>query len=263
MDPQIVSEIREKLKALELREEISIPLAIESGSRAWGFPSPDSDYDCRFIYIRKIESTFTLFPPRDVIEEPLTPVFDINGWDLSKALRLMHSGNAVVIEWLTSVFAYQVNEEFRDAAIDLANEVCDRGLIGKHYFHLAKAQVQRLNYFEGEVSIKKTLYALRPLAALMWLTANPDKAFPPMNFNELRQAIELPKTVSSKIDELLAQKAERSELGAEKIDPDLSGFMLALFESFEPWAAANQPQEKHKHIIDAFWRDWSQKLAPK
>ena len=117
MDDTIVAEIRSRLKSLEAQERVTIPLAIESGSTAWGFPSPDSDYDCRFVYVRPLAETFTLFPRRDVIEEPLTEVFDINGWELSKALRLMLAGNAVIVEWLRSNFAYQENGEFREAAL--------------------------------------------------------------------------------------------------------------------------------------------------
>ncbi|MET1413159.1 nucleotidyltransferase domain-containing protein [Roseibium sp. HPY-6] len=261
MDPQIVTEIRTRLSDLETREKIAIPLAIESGSRAWGFPSPDSDYDCRFVYVRRLEKTFTLFPVRDVIEEPLTPVFDINGWDLGKALRLMHSGNAVIVEWLKSVFAYKEHEPFRVAALELADEVCDRRLIGKHYYHLAKAQMTRLDYLRGEVSLKKTLYALRPLAALMWLSEHPDKAVAPMNFRELQRDVEFPDSVSEKINALLERKARSSEMGTEKLEPTLSEFMLSSYESFESWAEAGQPDERTKLEIDAFWRTWTTKLS--
>ncbi|ASP35550.1 nucleotidyltransferase domain-containing protein [Labrenzia sp. VG12] len=263
MDPNIVAEIRRRLKALEMRETITIPLAIESGSRAWGFPSPDSDYDCRFVYVRAREKTVTLFPVRDVIEEPLTPVFDINGWDLAKALRLMHSGNAVIVEWLTSVFAYQLHEPFRDAALELAEAVCDRALIGKHYFHLAKAQIQRQDHFKGEVSLKKTLYVLRPLTALMWLSEHPDKAVAPMNFLDMRRDAGFPEPVSDAIDRLLVQKAESSEMGSDQLDPVLSAFILTLYERFEPWAKAEPPGDAHREEIDTFWRHWSDELCPR
>ncbi|ERP97233.1 hypothetical protein Q669_24955 [Labrenzia sp. C1B10] len=263
MDPQIVYEIQARLKELETRERITIPLAIESGSRAWGFPSADSDYDCRFVYVRTVEKTVTLFPVRDVIEEPLTPVFDINGWDLAKALRLMYAGNAVIVEWLKSVFAYQLHEPFRDAALDLADVVCDRRLICKHYYHLAKAQIHRQNFFQGDVSLKKTLYCLRPLAALMWLSHHPERAVAPMNFQDLRQNAGFPDVVSREIDILLERKALSSEMGSERLNPVLSGFILDTFDGFQSFANAGEPCAVHQGRIDDFWRHWSAELSPR
>ena len=82
--------IIEKLKEIEEKENIKILLAVESGSRAWGFASPDSDYDVRFIYIRKLENYLRLNKMRDVIELPIDEELDINGWDLQKTLRLLY-----------------------------------------------------------------------------------------------------------------------------------------------------------------------------
>lgn len=90
--------IREKLEEIERREDCRILLAVESGSRAWGFASPDSDYDVRFIYVRPKESYLKLEPVRDVIELPINEVLDINGWDVNKALRLLHRSNPTVFE---------------------------------------------------------------------------------------------------------------------------------------------------------------------
>ncbi|MFE3443732.1 DNA polymerase beta superfamily protein [Nocardia sp. NPDC059180] len=82
-------------------------LAIESGSRAWGFPSPDSDYDCRFLYVASLDTYLSPWRTRDVIETPLVGLLDVNGWDLGKALRLLVKGNAVLIEWLQSPIVYR------------------------------------------------------------------------------------------------------------------------------------------------------------
>src|SRR3569832_2200251 len=98
--PDAVSEVRRRLDDVRA-SGVRILLAIESGSRAWGFPSPDSDYDCRFLYLRKTGDYLALFPQRDVIETPLDGEMDVHGWDLQKALKLLLRGNAVVIEWLT------------------------------------------------------------------------------------------------------------------------------------------------------------------
>jgi predicted nucleotidyltransferase len=102
-DPAIVAAIDAEIGRVEREQQVALPLVIESGSRAWGFPSPDSDYDCRFIFVRREEAYLTLFPRRDVIEVPLSGDLDINGWDLAKALRLMLKG----MQWCWSGFAHR------------------------------------------------------------------------------------------------------------------------------------------------------------
>ena len=100
MNENTISWIDICLDDIAAEHGVAIPLAVESGSRAWGFPSPDSDYDCRFFFIRSAESYLSLWVKRDVIEMPLNDELDINGWDLCKALQLLIKGNATVIEWL-------------------------------------------------------------------------------------------------------------------------------------------------------------------
>ena len=101
LDVDVVAEIDRRLASVSRDHGVRIPWAIESGSRAWGFPSPDSDYDCRFIFVRPAEVYLGLWPARDVINTPLDAVFDVNGWDLAKAVRLVARGNATAIEWVT------------------------------------------------------------------------------------------------------------------------------------------------------------------
>ena len=91
---EMVKKIQEKLSEIEARENVKVLLAVESGSRAWGFASPDSDYDVRFIYVRPMEDYLRLDEPKDVIEWQLDEVLDINGWDLKKALVQFRRGNA-------------------------------------------------------------------------------------------------------------------------------------------------------------------------
>ncbi len=99
--------IKEQLRRIEDAENIKILLAVESGSRAWGFASPDSDYDVRFVYIRSLEDYLRLDATRDVIELPIDDVLDINGWDLQKTLRLLHKSNPTLFEWFSSPIVYK------------------------------------------------------------------------------------------------------------------------------------------------------------
>ena len=99
--------IRKKLREIERQENCRILLAVESGSRAWGLASPDSDYDARFIYVRPKESYLKLERARDVIELPINDELDINGWDVDKTLKLLHKSNPTVFEWFSSPIVYQ------------------------------------------------------------------------------------------------------------------------------------------------------------
>ena len=107
LDATIVSAIDDRLAGIERDHRVTIPWAIESGSRAWGFPSPDSDYDGRFLFVRPAADYLRLTPLRDVIETPLDAIYDVNGWDARKALALLVGGNATVVEWLRSPIIFE------------------------------------------------------------------------------------------------------------------------------------------------------------
>ena len=146
--------ILRELKKIEDQENVKIIMAIESGSRAWGFASPDSDYDVRFIYVRKEEDYLKLEKTRDVIEWKLDDVLDINGWDIKKALQLLHNSNPTVFEWCASPIIYWETEEFAW----LKNILPQYFSVKKslyHYWHTADSTYH--DHLTGdEVKVKKT-----------------------------------------------------------------------------------------------------------
>ncbi len=225
MDATAVARVDARLEKVRREEAVAIPLAIESGSRAWGFPSPDSDYDCRFIYVRRREDYLSLFPSRDVIETPLEGELDVNGWDVAKALKLLLKGNAVVIEWLTSPIAYGGDAQFRNEFLALAHRIANRALVARHYLHLGERQ--RHAYFaDGEtVPLKKLFYALRPAAALRWLRLHPGEAVAPMHFPTLIAACDVPGDVRLIVADLMARKAVTRELGTGVLPQTIASFM--------------------------------------
>ncbi|HEY0908971.1 MAG TPA: nucleotidyltransferase domain-containing protein, partial [Bradyrhizobium sp.] len=169
MDGEKVALIDALLDRIANEYNVFLPLAIESGSRAWGFSSPDSDYDCRFVFVRRIAGHITPWPARDVIEFPPADDLDANGWDLGKALRLLLKGNAVIIEWLRSPVIYRGQDWFRDGFLEFARHAATREAIGRHYLHLGERQ-RRVYFGDGtSVAQKKIFYALRPAATLRWL----------------------------------------------------------------------------------------------
>jgi uncharacterized protein len=241
VDEIIVQQIHEKLAETKEAERIAIPLAVESGSRAWGFPSPDSDYDCRFVYVRNLEDQLSLFSKRDVIELPLTPVFDVNGWELAKAIKLLLKGNAVILEWLQSPIFYLRNEVFCLEMIELAEVICQRDALARHYLHLL-LQV-RMQHFgtSKDVLLKKIFYVLRPAMVLRYMRLNSTRRIVPMNFQELCRGSELPVSLEGKLQHLLERKSKTKELGMEPADSDLLDFVNTEAILAETWIGKAEP----------------------
>lgn len=203
MDTAIVAAIDDRLGGVAAEQGVRIPWAIESGSRAWGFPSPDSDYDCRFFYVRTGEEYLSPWRPRDVIETPLDAIFDVNGWDLIKAVRLAVRGNATVGEWLRSPSIYGGDEAFRDELLALVDAVTTRPRLRRHYLYLGRRQ-RALAGLEGEqVRLKRLFYAVRPAATLHWLDTHPHGT-PPMRLQELLAEVDIPPTLRDTMAELIS-----------------------------------------------------------
>lgn len=206
--------IDEKLNEIEKRENIKILHCIESGSRAWGFPSPDSDYDVRFIYVRPKEFYLKLEKTRDVIEWQLDDTLDINGWDLQKVLRLLHNSNPTVFEWNNSPIVYRTTKEWEEIR-KILGEYFDIKSGLYHYLNTAKSNYRE--YLKRDsVRLKKYFYVLRPLLACEHIRAT--QTAPPMLFSEL--LCYLDKEILPEVENLLELKAVTSELGeGEKIVP--------------------------------------------
>ena len=199
--------IIEKLKELERTENIRILHAVESGSRAWGFPSPDSDYDVRFIYVREPEFYLKLEKTRDVIELPINDMLDMNGWDLNKTLRLLYSSNPTLFEWMSSPIVYR-QTEFIDQIRPIIDDYfsCKSGLY--HYLHMAGSNYRE--YLRGDmVRAKKYFYVLRPILACKWILHKHSR--PPMLFSDLMNE-EMEENLKSAVERLLDIKMNTPEV---------------------------------------------------
>lgn len=230
MDGEKVVLIDAMLDRVVAEHRVFLPLAIESGSRAWGFASPDSDYDCRFVYVRRAVDHITPWASRDVIELPFEGDLDANGWDLRKALQLLLKGNAVIVEWLCSPVVYRGEAWFRDAFLAFAREAASREAVCRHYLHLGERQ--RRVYFGDGTSVpqKKIFYALRPAAALRWLRMRPAEAVAPMNFPTLMEECDPPGELRAEVAGLMERKAITHELGSAPLPPAVASFIDSEFE---------------------------------
>ncbi len=228
IEPDVRAEIERRLAEIEASENVRVLLAVESGSRAWGFPSPDSDYDVRFVYARPVDWYLSIDRRRDVIERPIDGDLDINGWDLKKALQLLIKPNAVMHEWLESPIKYREEAAATARLRALADETLHRIPATYHYLHLGEGQWRRFIDGRDRVAVKKYFYVLRPALALCWLRQNDDDRVP-MNIAELRAGCDLPADVDAFLDDLIERKRSTKELGQGPRIPALDRFVTAAF----------------------------------
>ena len=218
------TEIEARLAEIERTESVRILLAIESGSRAWGFASPDSDFDVRFIYARSPEwyLSIDMEDRRDVLEYGTTDEIDLNGWDIRKALRLFSASNPGFIEWMHSPIRYKEAGLFASQVMELLPEVyvLERGIY--HYRSMAKSN--HATFLRGaEVKLKKYLYVLRPLLCVRWIEQFREVA--PMEFQRLLALLEDQPVLLQEINELVARKKASSEVGTIEAIPAIGGFI--------------------------------------
>jgi predicted nucleotidyltransferase len=239
--------VQEHLEALERQHGVRILYACESGSRAWGFASQDSDYDVRFLYVHPLEHylSFRVEMKRDVIEAPLEGDLDLNGWDLRKAMQLLLKSNGALVEWLTSPIVYRQGlAELRQALPEI---VSPRSL-GFHYLQMARGTVRELA--EPEVRLKRCFYALRPTLAARWLEQK--DSLPPVAFKELRAT--LPDELQETVDRMLARKAAGSETDREALDPAMRAFLEGEVERLGPVVAGLAVSRPDLERMDALFR---------
>ncbi|PDT30458.1 nucleotidyltransferase [Rhizobium sp. L9] len=253
-DPGAVTEIRSRLASVR-EQGIRIGLAVESGSRAWGFPSPDSDYDCRFIYIRPVEHHLALVSARDVIEFPIVGDIDTGGWDLRKALRLALKGNAVVVEWLKSPIVYEEEAGFRLRLGALLDLIMAPEKVAAHYVGLMRQHFQ--GHGEETIRLKKLLYAVRPAIALEWMRQSSFRALPPMNMLECLGAISIAPEVRAAILDLVHVKKQTREMG-EGLPPEpVRLFLRSSFEhhseTLREFGRNPARDEGAQHLADKFY----------
>lgn len=211
-------QINQALQTIEQEENIRILYACESGSRAWGFPSQDSDYDVRFIYLRPVEWYLSIFEKRDVIERPINNMLDLNGWDLRKALNLFRKSNPPLLEWLQSPIPYMEKYSIAEQIRAISPLTFSPRSCMHHYLHMAQGNYRQ--YLQGEqVKIKKYFYVLRPILACEWIERN--NTIPPMEFDVLVEEL-VPEDSELKmvIHKLLARKKAGDEMDYEpRINP--------------------------------------------
>lgn len=222
--PAVRHEIETRLSAVEAEDGVRLLLAIESGSRAWGFPSPDSDYDVRFLYVRPRRDYLALSPVRDVIERPIVDEIDLNGWDIRKALGLMLRNNSVLSEWIGSPIAYRGAHPVIAHMAELKDRHFDPNGFALHYAKLGWTAIARWLQDENEVAVKRYFYALRPALAIRVLRRDPSRR-PPMQLQQLMSGADLSSSASEEVERLVAMKADTREAGSIARVPEIDALI--------------------------------------
>ena len=209
------------LEEIERQNNIKILYAVESGSRAWGFASPDSDYDVRYIFVRPLRDYLRIDPLKDTIQGPLDEVLDFSGWDLRKALFLLRKTNPSLMEWIRSPIVYRTTPVWEQLAPHFP-EFFVPCFNMQHYYAMLANNWKACAHGD-QVKLKRYLYALRPLLCCHWLERF--GSAPPVLFEQLCQAV-LPQELESTVADLLAQKRAAGEKDLTDRNPQLDAFIL-------------------------------------
>lgn len=247
-------EIRERLTNIDRAQNVRILYACEAGSRAWGFPSPDSDYDVRFLYVHPLSWYLRVNPGRDVIEVPIGGDLDISGWDLRKALQLMMKGNQSVFEWLDSSIAYSGDPAFLKELRHVSSRAYRRRAALGHYFGIA-SRIAAEHLHTDDAPIKKVLYVLRTMLAGRWAAENQEP--PPVSMDRLVAGTVLHADIRQEITDILVAKQSAMERETIHLSNGMSSFidqaMVDLRRWLQEWDLPEPPQESSP-ADDLFFR---------
>jgi len=231
--------IEERLIEIEDGEGVEILFALDAGPHAWGLESRDSTYDVRFIYKHSLKWYLNILPRQEIIKWPLAGADNYTGWDLRKTLTLMTKSNPILYEWLKSPIVYKKDEEAFNLLKSAADFYFSPSTQIAHYVHLAKTHQKELSLIDA-VTLKKYLFALRPLLACQWIQEH--KKAPPLQFDVLLECI-TNKEIFELVPELLAQ-LKSGQVILEKPIPLLNTFIVEQIECFENYNEKDQILDK-------------------
>lgn len=226
-----VAKIQKILTELEKEHEVRVLYAVESGSRAWGFASNDSDWDVRFVYVRSVRDYIRIRARRDVIELPIEEDLDINGWDIIKALNLFRSSNPPLLEWLNSPIIYREEGDLASQLRTVASSSYSQKRLTYHYLSMAKGNYKDYIAGKSQVRLKKYLYTMRPLICIRWMEQKQTPS--PTSIHEALGGIELANEIRSKLSSLIEKKQNAGELGEEAPDMEFNAWIDAELARIE------------------------------
>ena len=246
--------VSQQLKEIERRYDVKVLYACESGSRGWGFASPDSDYDVRAVYVQAPEQYLQVDAAEEGFEWIEDEWFDVGAWDLRKTLRLLRSSNAVVLEWLQSPIIYQGDLAFHAEIWALALAYFQPKAALYHYRGIAKTASAAFQA-DGSIRLKKWFYVLRPLLAALWVAQH--QTIPPMTLEELLAGQS--DDIKQRLWDLVAFKNEQSEAYVFTPDALLQKLIADLWQQTE--VALPERAVPDAEPLNRFFRTWIERYA--
>ncbi len=255
----MIEKIKNELKRIEEENNIKILYAVESGSRAWGFPSKDSDWDVRFIYIHNKEWYLSIDDKKDSMEFMLPGDLDFAGWELRKTLKLFRKSNPPLLEWLRSPLIYLEQYSTIEKMRELSKDYFNSKSCTYHYLHMARGNYR--NYLQNDlVRVKKYFYVLRPILACKWIEEEGTMA--PMEFDKLVDTQVNDLELKKEINNLLERKKAGDEFDKEARIEVINEFIEKQIEYFEKRVedydkvsqiATAQLDELFRKTLDEVW----------
>jgi len=204
-----ISEIKDLLRRVEIDHRLSVIYGLESGSRAWGFESQNSDYDIRFLYVRPVDWYLCVEKRDNVLELGTSNDFDLSGWDLKKALLFLRKSHPVLLEWLRSPIVYVERSVIIQQMREIGKEFFSPRSSLHHYIGWSERTIHR--YFQQpSVAAKRYLYAMRPILCCRWIQAVGGQ--PPLRIQDLIAAVDIPTKAKSTLEGLIERKRAGYEL---------------------------------------------------
>jgi uncharacterized protein len=251
---RIISELLE----IEEQHGVKILYAVEAGSRAWGYASDRSDYDIRFIYVHPVRHYLSLQPTKDVIEKKIDDQFEIIGWDLKKALWLLHQSNPSIHEWLTNENIY-----IQHNAVKKIRLLCEKGFspykVTNHYYRMAKKNMEFVSS-QSLLAVKKYLNVIRPILSCLWIEKF--QSFPPNKICIMWSKLDLNEAFKGDIGKILLLKKEgKNEVALKRfpslldeINHEILRIEIHLENSYrKKQADIEEFNEVFHHILEEIW----------
>ena len=243
--------IQAQIRELELEHNIRILLAIESGSRAWGFPSPDSDYDVRFIYAHPLDWYLSIQDKKDSLEFPINDDLDIGGWDIKKALLLLKKSNAPLLEWVQSPIVYKAEVGFVEAFQILCDGFYSPKAVMHHYLSMAKKYKMLIEESGDKVRLKTYFYALRAALAGNWILRH--DIMPPIEFSKLLPLVQ-DNAIRNQVQELISLKSVQTEAFVFQRNAQMEQLMDDLISESDTEFLDLKVSKGNLSGLDAFFR---------
>lgn len=244
--------IQNYIKQVEEKRNITVILACETGSRAWGFPSPDSDYDVRVVYKHDIDWYLTIMDKKDGFDTMFEDrEIDISGWELRKSLRLLYKSNAAMLERIQSPIIYQQDNAFVTGIREIAPVCYSKIATMYHYLGMANKCIADVDA-NADYKLKRFFYALRASTACRWILDNDD--MPPIHFPTMLAGLDVKTSIAERIAELIAIKAEKSEGYFHTGEAEIIAFMQQSLQLAGDNASQLSGSKKGKDALNALFQ---------